>query len=222
MLDEYLSGRWNDALEHIDALLGDRPASHYMDAATQYGRAMIRIARGEDEGALQDSADALELARSAGDPQILYPALSLRAHVLAVAGLQREAEEVVAELLQHLDRKPSSFAAYFLVHLAFVLVPAGRSDELLSVLDRVTMQTRWGDAVRRYVEGDPVGAADVFAEMGAVAEEAYMRLRAAEALVAAGRRPEADAQLKGALAFYSSVGATRYVAEAESLLTASA
>jgi hypothetical protein len=142
--------------------------------------------------------------------------------VLAVAGLHREAEEVVAELLQHLDRKPASFAAYFLVHLAFVLVPAGRSDELLSVLDRSTMQTRWGDAVRRYVEGDPVGAADAFAEMGAVAEEAYMRLRAAEALVAAGRRPEADAQLQGALAFYSSVGAARYVAEAESLLTASA
>ena len=58
--------------------------------------------------------------------------------------------------------------------------------------------------------------------MGAVSSEAFYRLRAAEALVAEGRQAEADEQLRPALAFYGSVGATRYVREGEALLAASA
>ena len=49
-----------------------------------------------------------------------------------------------------------------------------------------------------------------------------VRLRGAEALVQAGRRAEADAMLQQALAFYRSVGATRYIREAEALFAASA
>jgi hypothetical protein len=41
-------------------------------------------------------------------------------------------------------------------------------------------------------------------------------------LVEQGRRAEADEHLHRALAFYRSVGATRYVREGESLLAASA
>jgi hypothetical protein len=59
----------------------------------------------------------------------------------------------------------------------------------------------------------------VFAEMGVPRDEADARLRAAEKLVGEGRRTEADEQLQSALAFYRSVGATRYVREAEALLT---
>jgi class 3 adenylate cyclase len=47
-------------------------------------------------------------------------------------------------------------------------------------------------------------------------------LRAARELVSAGRRAEADEQLRRALAFYRMVGATRYVREGEALLAASA
>ena len=51
-------------------------------------------------------------------------------------------------------------------------------------------------------------------EIGALASEAYCRLSAARA---------GDlTQLEPALAFYRSVGATRYVREGESLLAASA
>ena len=58
--------------------------------------------------------------------------------------------------------------------------------------------------------------------MGAVPEEAFARLRRAEALVRAGRRAEADAQRERALAFYRSVRATAYIRQAESLFAASA
>jgi len=66
------------------------------------------------------------------------------------------------------------------------------------------------------------GADEILDEMGALGEEAFVRLRGAEALVQAGRRAEADAMLQQALAFYRSVGATRYIREAEALFAASA
>ena len=52
------------------------------------------------------------------------------------------------------------------------------------------------DAFRRWVAGDVRGAADVFASAGAHATEAFVRLRAAEQLVAQGRRAEAGAELQ--------------------------
>jgi len=51
---------------------------------------------------------------------------------------------------------------------------------------------------------------------------AIVHLRAAESLVASGRRTEADPHLAEALTFYRSVGATRYIREAEKLLAATA
>jgi hypothetical protein len=50
--------------------------------------------------------------------------------------------------------------------------------------------------------------------------EAEARFRAGEKLVAEGRRGDADEQLAKALAFFRSVGATRYIREAEALLSA--
>ena len=58
--------------------------------------------------------------------------------------------------------------------------------------------------------------------MGNRTDEAYARLRAAKALIAKGRRPEADAELHHALAFYRSVGATRFIREGEALLAQTA
>lgn len=58
--------------------------------------------------------------------------------------------------------------------------------------------------------------------MGAVTEEAHDRLWLAVALVEQNRRAEADIQLQKALAFYRSVGASRYIRHGETLLAASA
>ncbi len=66
------------------------------------------------------------------------------------------------------------------------------------------------------------GAASVYAGMGALPEEAFARLRAAEAFVQEGRRAEADAELSRALAFWRAVGASAYVREGEALLAESA
>jgi hypothetical protein len=68
--------------------------------------------------------------------------------------------------------------------------------------------------------GDLVGAADILQASGAAALEAHARLRAAGRLTADGRHAEAEEQLQRALAYYRSVGATRYIREGERLLAA--
>ena len=98
------------------------------------------------------------------------------------------------------------------------LVPLGKQAEFLALVDESHVTTPWRTAAASYVSGDYSAAADVYAEIGALPEEAYARLRAAEALVGEGRRAEADAELKRSLAFWRSVGATAYVREGEALL----
>ena len=67
---------------------------------------------------------------------------------------------------------------------------------------------------------DCEAAAERYAEIGSLPDEAYARLRAAERLVGEGNGAEADVQLQRALAFWRSVGATRYIREGETLLAA--
>ena len=54
--------------------------------------------------------------------------------------------------------------------------------------------------------------------IGALTEEARDRLWLASSLVDLNRRADAEVALESALAFYRSVGATRYVREGEALL----
>jgi hypothetical protein len=109
-------------------------------------------------------------------------------------------------------------ATWELCDLAVVLVTLGRIDELRVAVD-AAKGTRWAEALQHYVTGEFDRAAEVFAEMEVPRDEADARLRAAEKLLSDGRPTEADEQLQRALTFYRSVGATRYVREAEALLT---
>ena len=72
-----------------------------------------------------------------------------------------------------------------------------------------------------YASGELERAAELLDPLS-VPDAAFARLRAAEQLVAEGRRTEADEHLQRALAFWRSVGATRYINKAEPLLAASA
>ena len=97
-------------------------------------------------------------------------------------------------------------------------MPLQRSPALRELFDRLPQETPRVEAARAILDGDFIGAAVLFAELGAVPDEAYARLRAAERFAAEARQADADEQLTRALAFYRSVGATRYVVEAEALL----
>jgi hypothetical protein len=104
--------------------------------------------------------------------------------------------------------------------LASTLVALGRGQELVGSLpDR---EYRWVEAARARAQGDLSRAADLCASMEARTEEAADRLLLAETLVDQGRRSEADLELQQALAFYSEVGATRYLRQGQALRAASA
>ena len=81
--------------------------------------------------------------------------------------------------------------------------------------------TRWLDAALAIVQGRDLEAAGTYAAIGSLPDEAEARLRAAEALTRGTRQAEAEAELAPALAFYRSVKASRWLAEAEQLLVGS-
>ena len=62
----------------------------------------------------------------------------------------------------------------------------------------------------------------LIAPIGAPSVEAYTRLHAAEELALTRRRRQAHDHLGPALAFFTKVGATRYIAQAKQLLAATA
>jgi class 3 adenylate cyclase/tetratricopeptide (TPR) repeat protein len=223
-VDEYLAGQWDEALAHLDSFIAEAETRerHYMDAAASWVRAEIRLAGGDQAGALADSERTLSFARDAHDPQVLFPSLALHARVLEAAGRRPEAVRFVDELLELVESSRSGFISYWAMPLAFVLADLGRSGDLERVVRHARVRTRWVEAADAYGKGALVESADLLAEMGAASVEAFVRLRAADALVQAGRRTEADAQLQQALSFYRSVGATAYIREAEGLFAASA
>jgi hypothetical protein len=75
-------------------------------------------------------------------------------------------------------------------------------------------------AAHEYLAGNLEDAADIYARIGSRPDEAYTRLRAAEQLASEGDPTRADAPREGAVEFYRSVGAARYVREAQALGTA--
>jgi thioredoxin-like negative regulator of GroEL len=106
--------------------------------------------------------------------------------------------------------------------IAWLARSFGRAADAKAIFDRETAESRWLRVGQAILADDLRGAAEILAEIDAPAFEAYHRLRSAQALVAEGRRAEADEHLHAALAFYRGVRATRYVHKGESLLAASA
>ena len=106
--------------------------------------------------------------------------------------------------------------------LAVVLHTLGRGAELLEPLGRLTTPTPWLQAAGAIARGRFDRAADLYAQIGSVPDEAFARLQAAKQLLAAGRRAEGTAHLQRVVAFYREVQASAYLREAEMLLAATA
>jgi hypothetical protein len=127
---------------------------------------------------------------------------------------------LVDELLVEVRARGLNFYAECLQSIAWPVAAVGRGHELLGLL--ASGESPWARAAMAFTAGDLRQAADICGEMGAVTDEARDRLWLAEALINENRRSQADIELQLALAFYRSVGATRYIREAEALLLASA
>jgi tetratricopeptide (TPR) repeat protein len=186
-------------------------------------RGLIRLARGDAEGAESDAELTVELVRPIRDPQAVFPELAFAAAIFLSVGNEARAGQTLDEALAGLHELPRlGFAVIELPWQAWVAVTLGRESDLVELMEPEPFKSPWLRAALAVTSRDFRTAADLFEGMGIASHEAFFRLRAAERLVEEGRRAEADEQLRRALAFYRSVGATRYVREGEALLAASA
>ena len=221
--DNYVRGRWHEALAGADEFLAEVEAAspHYLAAACYATRAQIRTRSRRHPWCTRRCVTRHRSRAPRKRPPHAQPdAGVVRTHPRRERSEAQSlalAEEFLAELQAGRD---VGAGLSFLHVLAWTLSAQGRRPELIEVLPRSV--SPWVRAAAAFAGDDLRGAADICGAMGAVTEEARDRLRLAEALVKQGRRAEADIELQRALAFYRSVGATRYIREAEALLAASA
>ncbi len=221
-LYEYRLGHWDEVSVAIDRFLAEQTGALYAESSTRLARAWIRLNRGDPSGALDDTASSLETARSAGDPQAVFPALTTRAFVLHACGVDDEAMEAADEWARRWEG-PGGGRFFFgtpgevVVGLLHIL----GAERLRNVLEPSAPRTTvWRDAAFALSKDDFARAWALYERSGDVVDAAVAELQWAKQLLETQRRAEADRHLRSALAFFRSVGATRYVREGEALLAA--
>jgi tetratricopeptide (TPR) repeat protein len=219
--EDYWRGRWERALVAAEGCIAD--TWHIIAFGCRLVRGRIALARGDLAGALRDGAVAGEVAKQTRETHSLIPALTFHAHALLVAGRVQDASDQASELLTTLaDQGLPLACSASLGELAVALRALGRAAELTDLTARGVTPTPWLQAASAIATGRFVEAADRYAAIGSLPDEAFARLRAAEQLLAAGRRAEGTAQLDRARSFYREVGASGYLREADALVAASA
>jgi hypothetical protein len=214
----YWAGKWDEFLSQADGFIaaceaGDR---HYAEAYMRIDRASLRLARADVDGALNDLWKGLDRAREAGDPQAYVPTFGQAIHILVDVGRLEDAQTLANELLPDLG---SAIGRPWMVwDVIWVADRVGLEQPLRDFLRNE--RTSWGRRVLSVLEGDFENEGDESEKEGRLTTAALARLQTAERLVLEGRRAEADVHLQKALAFYRSVGATRYVRRGEALLAA--
>jgi tetratricopeptide (TPR) repeat protein len=215
-------GRWEEAEGHFDDLLEANEAPILQEPDLRALAAEFRLARDDIAGAASECERGLELLRGLQEDveaqETLRVLLVMQANIALAEGRRTVADELADAALAAIPTHVFGGA----VELALLLRDLGRGGDALVELAMSRPADPWWQVTAAIARGQLEQAADRLAEMGAASAEAEVRLRAARELVSQGRRAEADVQLQKALAFYRSVGATRYIREAEALLAATA
>ncbi|MBD0328959.1 MAG: AAA family ATPase [Thermoleophilia bacterium] len=211
----FAQGDWETALREADEFIAECEAGapHVQEAYVRGRRAWIRHARDDVEGATADSERALTLARETGAAEALVSTLATTVEIQVNLGRLREARELANEALSH---DPALVANSILFSLALASEPLGLSRDTLAPhvahiaipeeRERVELALAREFAALAEREWEPLWKAEVH------------RRAAAEELSKRRRAREAEGHAEKALAFYRSVGATRFVRESEDLL----
>jgi hypothetical protein len=215
----YVDGRWDETLALAGELIAEIDAGdrHFTDAAVLAVRGWLLLARGDAVAADRDTRRAVDLAR-ASDVQAHAQAYCVRAAVALALGRREEADQLASELAAMGPAALGGLCVPFptLTDVAWVFRDLGRERDLMAaLLDRNPIKGPWHDTARAILQGDLTEAADIIESIGHTASAAYARLRAAEALAAAGRDAEAAAQYARAESFYRKVGAIRFLRDRE-------
>src|SRR6266508_2962645 len=161
---QYWAGLWDQAVTTAEEFEAAAPSRgrHYLGVVCHVCRAYIRLARGDAGGAVADTLAALELAERWCDGHMPHIARTAHVRVLLALGRTDEAAAVAGELLA--NPRPGPLDVPLGVDLAVVLSRLGHP---AAVLDRRGVAgSRWLDALRAYVGGDPAAAAGLYARIG--------------------------------------------------------
>ncbi|MDT4940180.1 MAG: hypothetical protein QOJ34_269, partial [Pseudonocardiales bacterium] len=215
------TGEWEECAETADEAVSQSETlgPHYLDAEAYLVRALLRLARGRIDAAVEDQVAGMVSARRAKDPQILYSKLAWSACVLAEAGQLDDSREMLDELIRTVSADEIDLLAYAAPEVALVAETLGRREELLLWLGP-GLGSVWTNTARAILDHEYDAALSTLEPMGAVYLASLIRLRAGENLVQQGRREEAEAVLQPAITFFESVAATRYLRSAQALLAA--
>ncbi|HUF00879.1 MAG TPA: AAA family ATPase [Gaiellaceae bacterium] len=217
---DFYRGDWEEAERRADDFIAECETSpHYTESNVRWPRALMRLARDDQRGAASDASRAEALSRDAKDLQILLPPLSVRLRIELESGQLDLADGIAREILA---APPSHAARPAAVDLAFGAKRLATGAATREWIAAIRYRSGWSEAALAFLDDELERAATLLAVVGSRPDEAYVRLQAAERLVAEGRRAEADEQLQRALAFWRSVGATRYVRQGEALLAKTA
>jgi tetratricopeptide (TPR) repeat protein len=208
------AGEWDDAVARADKVIAEveHGARLYQSHAMYAFRGLIRLARGDDQGAESDAEQAVERARRVGDSQALSPVLATASFMFASLGNKQRANELVTEALESM--RPLRSLAFAVLHaplLAWAALQLGREAEVVGVLEREPFKSPWLRAALAVASRDFRKAADILGGGGFKAFEAFFRLQASD-----------ERDVRSALDFYREVGATRYIVEAEAALAVKA
>ena len=218
---ELSEGKWDEAVKHADEFIAEIDAGrpHYNEPLPRAVRSVVLLARDDVLGAVEESRRSLAAARRSKDPQALLPGLMSAAASVVAAGDMAEAASLIDEAIDLLSRGAHSAWALALGG-AWTVRQLGRSDKLVSALSTNPWPSRVVDAALATARAEWMHAAELFEQIGDPLDEALARLRAGEELLSSGRRADGVEQIEGALTFFRSVRATRYIREAEALINA--
>jgi class 3 adenylate cyclase/tetratricopeptide (TPR) repeat protein len=176
--EDYWSGRYEDALRHAEEILAEVEAGtpHRMELDGRLIRGWLRLARGDVAGAADDAQRGLEFARSAGDPQALFPALAFAARAARADGCPDEAAELADELLRSWAEWALALPSSGLTDLGLVVGELDLADAFAHVAAHKT-PTRWLEAALAAAHGDFTRAAELYATIGAVPDAELARNR---------------------------------------------
>jgi class 3 adenylate cyclase len=205
----YWRGRWDESIGEADAFLAELEggAPHPVgEINCRFLRAHMRLARDDVIGALADGSQSVEAGREFPLWGYLALALAGSARVLLAAGKTDEADRAVSEALGlGLNDVPYAAPA-----AAVAAVGLGRGEELVLFAER-SRPSLWLSAAKAFAAGECVRAADLYAEIGSLPDEADARMRSG-----------LESEVRRAVELYRTLGATRYVREGEALLSATA
>ena len=153
----YVTGKWDALVERADALIREvEEGSPHYNAANPYGRrGSVRLARGDEAGALLDTARALELARPAGDPQVVTTVLVEAGRLYLETGDSARAVALFDEALELLRDLPDlGFTVYPLHTLAWLAWSLEREADVEQLLPKKRAQSRWLPIAEAVLAGD--------------------------------------------------------------------